>query len=228
MDVWPVRVYEGQMTAMDERTKEAVRYLGYGRHAVDDKTRALVQEVFTELEQAAGPRIIYRIFELQTFGEERVEIGGLEIRSRSLSRNMKGCERAVMLGATLGVEADLLMKRYSVTQMSRSVVMQACAAAFLEEYLDNWQKGLAESQRQEGYYLRPRFSPGYGDFDIVHQGEILRMLDSAKKIGLTMTDSSMLTPTKSVTAVIGLSKEAVPCHKKGCETCDKTDCRYRR
>lgn len=213
---------------MDERTKEAVRYLGYGRHAVDDKTEALVQEVFTELEQAAGPRIIYRIFELRVPEEGRVEIGGLKIRSRSLSKNMKGCERAVMLGATLGVKVDFLMKRYSVTEMSRSVILQACAAAFLEEYLDDWQEKLKESQRAEGYYLRPRFSPGYGDFDIVHQGDILRMLDSAKKIGLSMTDSSMLTPTKSVTAVIGLSREAVPCHRKGCETCGMTDCIYRR
>lgn len=213
---------------MDERTKEAVRYLGYGHHAVDDKTRALVQEAFTELEQAAEPRIIYRIFGLQTFEENGVRIGDLEIRSRNLAKNMKGCERAAMLGATLGVKVDFLMKRCSVTGMSKTVVLQACAAAMLEEYLDSWQEEFARVQEKEGYYLRPRFSPGYGDFDIMHQGDILRILESAKKIGLTMTEGSMLAPTKSVTAVIGLSRECILCHRKGCETCDKTDCIYRR
>lgn len=213
---------------MDVRTKEAVRYLGYGRHAVDDQTLALVESSFDELDRVAKGRIIYRIFELEVSGCEQIKIGELEAASKNLAKNLQGCSQAVLLGATLGIEVDMLMKRYSLTEMSRAVVLQACAAAMLEEYLDDWQKGFAQEMKSEGYYLRPRFSPGYGDFNILHQGDILRMLDSAKKIGLTMTDSSMLTPTKSVTAVIGLSVEEVPCHIKGCEVCEKVDCIYRR
>ena len=34
---------------MDARTKEAIRYLGYGRHAVDDHTLKLVESCFEEL-----------------------------------------------------------------------------------------------------------------------------------------------------------------------------------
>lgn len=213
---------------MDVRTKEAVRYLGYGRHAVDDQTLALVDSSFEELDRIVKERIVYRIFGLEVSGEEQIKIEQLEIVSKNLAKNLRGCSQIVMLGATLGIEVDMLMKRYSLTQMSKAVVMQACAAAMLEEYLDEWQENLADKMRNDGYYLRPRFSPGYGDFSILHQGDILRMLDSAKKIGLTMTDSSMLTPTKSVTAVIGLSKEEVPCHIKGCEACEKVDCIYRR
>ncbi len=82
--------------------------------------------------------------------------------------------------------------------------------------------------KSQGYDLRPRFSPGYGDFSIEHQGEILRMLDSAKKIGLSMTGGNMLAPTKSVTAVIGLGREAATCPPGGCEGCGKADCIYRR
>ena len=109
--------------------------------------------------------------------------------------------------------------------MARVVTLQACATTILEEYLDDWQGKMEEEMAKEGLYLRPRFSPGYGDFSIGHQEEILRMLDAAKTIGLTMTAGGMLTPMKSVTAVIGLSR---PCHIKGCEACEKTDCVYRR
>ena len=112
--------------------------------------------------------------------------------------------------------------------MARVVTLQACAAAMLEEYLDAWQEEEEKKLKTEGYYMRPRFSPGYGDFSIEHQGMILRMLDTAKTIGLTMTDSSMLTPSKSVTAVLGLSRTDMSCHMKGCEACGKTDCVYRR
>ncbi len=213
---------------MNSRVKEAVRYLGYGRHAVDKKTERLVRDSFEELDRIAKGRIVYRIFELNISDDGRVKIGELHITSKNLAKNMRGCRRAVLLGATLGIEVDMLMKRYSLTEMARAVVLQACGAAMLEEYLDEWQQEYEKEALKEGFYLRPRFSPGYGDFDISCQEDILRMLDAAKKIGLTITDGHMLTPTKSVTAVIGMSKEKVFCHKKGCEECRKADCIYRR
>lgn len=213
---------------MNSRVKEAVRYLGYGRHAVDKKTEGLVRDSFEELDRIAKGRIVYRIFELNISDDGRVKIGELHITSKNLAKNMRGCRRAVLLGATLGIEVDMLMKRYSLTEMARAVVLQACGAAMLEEYLDEWQQEYEKEALKEGFYLRPRFSPGYGDFDISCQEDILRMLDAAKKIGLTITDGHMLTPTKSVTAVIGMSKEKVFCHKKGCEECRKADCIYRR
>lgn len=122
----------------------------------------------------------------------------------------------------------MLLRKYALTDMARVVTLQACAAAMLEEYLDECQQSIGKELEKDRLYLRPRFSPGYGDFPIEHQEMILRMLDTAKTIGLTMTDSSMLTPTKSVTAVIGVSRSKEPCHMKGCEACEKKDCIYRR
>lgn len=213
---------------METRTREAIRYLGYGKHAVDDKTLALINNSFAELEQVAVKRIIYRIFDVSLRRKAELKIGALEIESKALHKNMAGCEQAIILGATLGIEVDMLMKRYSLTDMSKVIVLQACAAAMLEEYLDDWQKGIRQALLKEDKYLRPRFSPGYGDFSIEHQDMILRMLDTAKIIGLTMTESYMLTPTKSVTAVAGISGTEENCHKHGCEVCEKTDCTYRR
>lgn len=212
---------------MDTRTKEAVRYLGYGNHAIDDQTLALVRDVFEELDQIAEKRIIYRIFDIEVT-EEDIRLEQMKLKSKSLGRNLKGCNKVLLLGATLGIQVDLLMKRYSCMEVAKAVVVQACAAAMLEDFLDDWQLKKEAELEAEGLYLRPRFSPGYGDFSILHQGEILAMLESAKKIGLTMTNSSMLTPTKSVTAVIGISESKEPCHRKGCEECAKTDCIYRR
>ena len=63
----------------------------------------------------------------------------MEITSRSLSRNLKGCTKAVLFGATLGSGVDRLIRRTSLTDMSRAVIQQACAAAFLEEYCDEKQ-----------------------------------------------------------------------------------------
>lgn len=213
---------------MDTSTKEAIRYLGYGKTSVDEKTMSMIQESFEELEKNSEPKCVYRMFELSFPKENEVQICNLHIKSKNLYKNLKGCSQVAVFGATLGTAVDRQIRTYEITDMARAVVMQACAAATLEEYCDEMQEQIAQQLAEENLYLRPRFSPGYGDFSIQHQREILDMLDAPKRIGLTMTDAYMLAPTKSVTAVIGISKTKEPCHQKGCEECTKVDCLYRR
>ncbi len=189
---------------MDIRTKEAVRYLGYENGAVDDHVMLLIKDAFTELERLAEPKFIYRIFELSFPDENIVQMEKLKIESKSLRKNLKGCKQAILLCATLGTEVDRQLRIWECADLTRAVVLQACAAAYLEEYLDQKQRELAKSFANEQKSLRPRFSPGYGDFSILHQKDVLQMMDAAKRIGLTMTESYMLTPTKSVTAIIGI------------------------
>ena len=110
----------------------------------------------------------------------------------------------------------------------RAVVMQACAASLIESYCDECQEPIAQEAASRGLYLRPRYSPGYGDFDISYQREFLTVLDCPKRIGLTMTDSFMLAPSKSVTAVIGLTAEAQSCHIAKCMTCKAKSCPFRK
>ncbi len=213
---------------MDKKTREAIRYLGYGKNAVDEHTLSLISKSFQDLESVAVKKSIYRIFRIDHEDESNFSIGKIHIYSKNLGKNLKGCDQIVLLGATLGTKVDLLMNRYALTDMAQAVVMQSCAAAFLEEYCDACQDNIASQLQKEHLYLRPRFSPGYGDFDISYQKPLMKILDCAKTIGLTMTDSFMMSPTKSVTAVIGISSSKEPCHKSGCEECSKTDCQFRR
>lgn len=214
---------------MEERIiKEAIRYLGYGRNTADDRTLAMIDEAFADIEKAAGPKSICRIFNMEQDADGQIIIGKMKITSRSLSRNLRGCTKVILFGATLGIGVDRIITRASLTDMSKAVVLQACAAACLEEFCDMEQARLAEELEAEALYLRPRFSPGYGDFDIAFQKPLMQMLDCAKSIGLTMTDSYMMTPTKSVTALIGAGTMKIRCPAAGCESCGKTDCEYRR
>ncbi|MDD3403824.1 MAG: vitamin B12 dependent-methionine synthase activation domain-containing protein [Hespellia sp.] len=213
---------------MDKKTREAIRYLGYGKNAVDEKTLSLISKTFQSLESVAVKKSIYRIFNIVHEDENNFSIGKVHIHSRNLGKNLRGCNKIVLFGATLGAGVDLLMNRYNITDMAQAVIMQSCAAALLEEYCDECQDAIAAKLSLEQLYLRPRFSPGYGDFDISYQKPLMMILDCAKTIGLTMTDGYMMTPTKSVTAVIGISPSKEPCHKSGCEECTKKDCLYRR
>ena len=212
---------------MDIRMKEAVRYLGYKNHAVDERTLELIQSCFKELEQVSSVKYIYRIFEISQINTNELIIGNCKIQSKNLCKNLQGCHRAIFLCATLGTGVDRLIKKYSVTNIAKASVHQACATVILEEYCDEIQKEISEKiDKMEN--LRPRFSPGYGDFSIMYQKELLKIMDASKKIGLSMTEGYMLTPTKSITAVLGISFEKTECHINGCELCLKKDCSYRR
>ncbi|HEX3039991.1 MAG TPA: vitamin B12 dependent-methionine synthase activation domain-containing protein [Caproiciproducens sp.] len=206
---------------------EVLRYLGYHGKPAGWEVLEQVESCLAELGGAVSPRSVSRIFPV-TFREQGVSVGSLEIQSNDLRRHISGCGEAILFAATLGAQADLLMLRYSKTDMTRAVILQACAAALTESYCDDCGQQMAAEAAKRGLYLRPRFSPGYGDFSISHQADFLKILDCPKKIGLTMTDSSMLVPSKSVTAVIGLTDREQSCHIAKCMECKATDCPFRK
>lgn len=208
--------------------KEVYRYMGLRGQAPEEALQQMTEECIEQLEQVAEPKYVYAFFPLNQLSQTELDLGFTQVCSQNLSKNLKDCDRVAVMAATLGTGVDRLLHRYEVTALTRCVILQAAAAAFIEAVCDGCQEEIAGIARTEGYFLRPRFSPGYGDFDIANQKPVIEALQASKKIGLTLTDSCMMVPTKSVTAVIGLSKKAVRCHKEGCESCTMEQCAYRR
>ena len=81
--------------------------------------------------------------------------------------------------------------------------------------------------------IKPRFSPGYGDVPLEIQKDIVMLLDCAKRIGVSLNDSLLMSPSKSVTAFIGLQEPSGKMDKREvkstnkCAACAKTDCDFR-
>ncbi len=207
---------------------EVLRYLGYRGAQPDEMVEQNLDRCIAELQSAAAPKSVFQAFELSHLAEGTMKTGGVLIRSKNLARTLKGCTSVYLMAATLGLAVDRLITRASAVRMSDAVLYQAAAAAMIEAYCDEVNDTLREEAERVGLYCRPRFSPGYGDFRIEHQRDISRLLDTPRKIGLTVTESCLLVPIKSVTAVIGLSNSPQPCHRKGCEECSKQDCAFRR
>jgi len=212
----------------EHRMREAVRYLGYGKNKPDETTKKLLKESFQELDSAVRVRSCCRSFDLVMEEDGHFFIEGFEFVSRSLYRNLAGCSKIAVFGITLGTGVDLLIRRFEVTDMAHAVVLQAAAAAYLEEECGSLQESVRKEAEKSGFYLRPRFSPGYGDFDLAYQKQVMELLDLPRKAGITMTETFMMAPVKSVTAFIGMSREHSGCVPEGCEACGKKDCRYRR
>ena len=216
-----------EMEGIKWNEREILRYLGCREQEAPENVAQMIRECERELEAAASPRAVWREYPLSVRGAQ-IDMTCLQTESRDLAKNLKDCGQVILFAATLGSQVDVLLKRYSRIQMSRAVVMQAASAAMLESWCGRKNGELKEQYLERGLYLRPRFSPGYGDFSLECQRAIFAALALPRRIGVTLTDSLIMAPTKSVTAVIGVSRLPGSCTLQGCEACGKTDCAYRR
>lgn len=138
------------------------------------------------------------------FSENEIDLGFAVTNSKDLLKNLDGCENIVVFAATVGLELDRLILRHSRTSPSLAVCLQAIGAERIEALCDAFCNELKEKYESDGKKLRPRFSAGYGDLPIELQRYIFRALDCEKRIGLTLNDSMLMSPTKSVTAIVGI------------------------
>ena len=204
--------------------EEVLRYLGCPG-TEDPATLALVEGCSARLLAAARPKWTYRVFDLavQTDGV-RLDCGLLQ-PGRDLAADLRGCSRAALLAATLSAPVDALLRRAQAEDLAAAVALDCCATAAVEAVCD-----LAEAEirvRFPGCSFPFRFSPGYGDLPIELQDPILRLLDAPRRVGLCATDRHILTPRKSVTAVLGISDGEISPQKRGCASCTFRDrCKF--
>lgn len=228
---------------MNVDKREIYRYLGYQGRVPDENVLREVDRCLEELREAVTPRFVYRQYPIEKFfsdniekpfldekpGTELLSIAGMKIQSRSLCRNLRDCKSAYLMAATLGIGPDRLIARASVAKMSRAVILQAAAAAMIEAWCDEVNQKIIKEAEDQGLYCRPRFSPGYGDFSLEYQKDFAQILRIQKEIGVSLTQSLLMMPSKSVTAVIGLSPVKKECALHGCEVCSKAEeCSFSR
>ena len=140
-----------------------------------------------------------------------LDLGFTVTHSRDLQKNLKGCCRIILFGATVGLELDRLIARYGRLSPSKALCFQAIGAERIESLCNVFNDEIDEIFREQGMYTRPRFSPGYGDLPINMQKDIFAALDCPRKIGLSLNESLLMSPSKSVTAIIGISARPKQC-----------------
>lgn len=213
---------------IDVNKKEVVRYLGYrGISEPDEALDKMIDNCIAEMKKEVSPRYIYRVFPIDW--DDGCEFAGIKVSSGNLLNNLRGCSEIVMMAVTLGPAPDMLVRKAEVRDMMKAYTYQAVGAAMAEAWCDEINDRIAQEAKERGLHARPRFSPGYGDFPLEVQKDFIKILEMPKKIGVTLSESLLMTPTKSITAVIGLSEIEMDCHRGGCEECNlHENCEYSR
>lgn len=153
----------------------------------------LINECIGETSDMLSYRVCYQEYDIVRCGGF-LTFGSIKTDSDTIKKALGGCKRVLIFAATVGVELDRAILRYSRIQPSRALMLQALGAERIESLCNMFCHEMK---------LRPRVSPGYGDIPLDMQRDIFSMLDCSRKIGLTLNGQLIMSPSKSVTALAG-------------------------
>lgn len=206
--------------------RECLRYAGCNFKEASAEERQLFADCLAEIEGKLSYKVCWDRFLVKKEGAS-LDFGFTKVDSAGLAKNLEGCGEIILFAATIGLEIDRAIRRYTRLSPAKALFFQAIGAERIESLCDAFCEEQREELQAEGKFLKPRFSPGYGDLSLEMQRDIFRVLDCPRKIGLTLNESLLMSPSKSVTAIIGISGEEYQQEKNKCGVCQNSDCAYR-
>ena len=187
--------------------KDITNALRYMKVPPDSKNQELIETVrraFDRLENFVTPRCIWGRFHIVHF-DGGIELEGAYIYSENISKLTSKSNECYILALTLGHETDRQISIEQQKNMLDGMALDACASVRVDLFCDYVIKNEIVPGLKNGEKLTHRFSPGYGDLKMEVTEDILHILNANKLIGLSVTNSLMMTPIKSITAIIGIN-----------------------
>ena len=204
--------------------KEVARYIGYGKKVTpDEQISELIARACKELFEVIKPQGVYDCFDLTINGDippacprdssgspyeacknaPLISFSDVQLRSTDLARNLKGCSKVYLMACTIGPQVDAFIRKNQITNPAYSAVLQSTGAMFIEKLVDYVNNEIKTNAKSSGLSAKPRYSPGYGDVPLLLQKDFFRLLPCTR-IGLTLMDTLIMAPEKSVTAFVGV------------------------
>ncbi len=206
-------------TAMPDYDRlEILRYAG-ARGDTDGRVESLLDECLRECADGFAYRVCYTTL-------SRAEFFDIFPPNETSKTWTDGCENIVVFAATVGLGIDRLINRYASVATAKALLFQAIGAERIETLCDEF----CAEYTANGFYAGRRFSPGYGDFPLAAQKGFFTLLNPSKHIGVTLTDSFLMSPTKSVTAAFGIKNVAFDQQnqKEKCKICTQENCAFKK
>ncbi len=181
------------------------KILHYAKSGAEDQILLQIQQLLEESLPHLSYKIAYGRFPINSDGNA-LDLGFARVHSNDLKNTLLGCNEIILFAATIGIQADRLISKYSRLSPFKGLLMQAIGTERVESLCDLFCLEMKKQLKREGLAARPRFSPGYGDLPLSLQKEIIQKLDCTKNIGISLNQQLLMTPSKSITAIIGLEE----------------------
>lgn len=190
--------------------KTVLANLKFNKHitTLDLKTERFIKESIQKSFNLVTPQAHYGDFLLASVQDKAVAISGFPrtIESQSIARLLKKSSKVTLFAVTIGDNLSREIERASLAgNMTEAIVFDAIGSTAVEEVTESLNNVLQSRAQLEGYRLTKRFSPGYGDFGLSYQRDIVTLL-KGEELGIRLTESFIMLPEKSVTAILGWEK----------------------
>ena len=214
-----------EIALSEEDKPEILRYLEYKNQEIDENLNAYLDRCMDMVNKSARPKYITKIVDISKGIPDECTF----IQGKDILRHIGDSHKMILLAATIGAEVEFAIRRAQIKDALEALIMDSCASTLIEVLCDSVEADFRDEFSKEGLYLSTRYSPGYGDMPISVQKEFSRYMDTVKKIGLNVSDSGIMIPRKSVTAVIAVSDKKHTGLKRNCGTCNiRKACRFLR
>lgn len=205
------------------------RMLGYDDSHKDENIDRLIDKAVNLCIENISPIYKYKVFDIVPYSEfvEVVDTDTL-LLGKSISNHLSSCDKAVMLCCSLGLKFDKMQSYLQLKDMNLAYIFDVCGSVVVETLCDKVEQIiLKETGLNKATY---RYSPGYGDFPLIMQNAFVDNLNMDITCGINVLDDFMLSPFKSITAVMGVSKEKVELIKEynKCDSCNmRHKCKFK-
>lgn len=201
-----IYIHKGKVGDFEFRQDEMIRYMGQDKSKATKDIIDLVSNSLDEVKRDFTFKTCYSKFKIELKDNFEIDLGFAKTNSTNLYRNLENCKEIYVFVATLGLGIDRKIKRYTDISPVKSLAFQGVGSGAIEDYCNYFNKYIKILEEDKGNKIKPRFSPGYGDLDLNLQKDIFNALEVTKKIGVVLNDSLLMTPSKSVSAIIGVYK----------------------
>lgn len=219
------------ITNLNINESEILRYLGYSGQHLSETFKNKILEIKEESKKLFKPKYIYNSYNLN-HKNNCISLSGtnLILKGNDIRQLLTSCNECILLAATLGNDIERRIRYYEKFDLTKAVILDACATTAIEEICDLIETHLKTYYSKNNKSLTYRYSPGYGDLPLEIQKSFINTLDCARKIGLNVSKHMLLIPRKSVTCIIGISNSDSFENKKfKCSNCNNNlKCIYRR
>lgn len=209
---------------------EVLRYLGHNGQVINEDMMNLIDECRREVIHIISPRFTYSYRKVEEI-EDGIKVEGtsLILEGNDIKRHLKNSTECVLMAVTLGNEIERKTRVYERINLTKGIILDACATTAIEEVCDMVENEIRKYVQEKNMNITFRYSPGYGDLPLDIQKNFLNVLDAQKKIGLTTSENFLLFPRKSVTAIIGIINKNIKIKERNCQECNNyKNCSFRR
>ena len=205
-----------ELTLDSLKKEEVLRYLGYRGAELLPHTERLIEGCIQETLRLVRPAYRYQKFLLRE-AEEGVflEGTGICLKGEDIRRHLAGCKEGYLLCATVGSYLDKKIRLDMVTDPAAGVILDSCGSVAVEQVVEAAEQEIEREAEASGKHITWRFSPGYGDLPLDVQRGLAEVLDTYRRLGVGVCEDMLLSPSKSVTAIIGVLEPEVGLREEG-------------